>query len=261
MVVFLGSTSATYAYLAKDLTKSLSAEAKDAQVARETKYYQDNIGKVKSVDDFMKDTRLFNYAMKAYGLEDMAYAKGFMKKVLNEGVTDKSAFANKLTDTRFKAFATAFNFETLGEYTTTTQAATTGVVDKYVRQTLEDSVGEQDEGTQLALYFQRMAPTVTSAYGLLGDTALWTVVKTVYGFPSEMSSADIDKQKKAVDAKLNVADLQDPAKVDKLLKRFAAVWDATSSSAAYSPILELFSSSSATSTDVTMSILSLKTGG
>ncbi len=45
MVVYLGSTSATYAYLSKDLTKSLSMEAKDAQVARETKYYQDNIGR------------------------------------------------------------------------------------------------------------------------------------------------------------------------------------------------------------------------
>lgn len=260
MVVYLGSTSATYAYLSKDLTKSLSMEAKDAQVARETKYYQDHIGNVKSVDDFMKDTRLYNYAMKAYGLEDMAYAKGFMKKVLNEGVTDKNAFANKLTDSRFKAFATTFNFALLGEYATTTKAATSDVVDKYIQQNFEDAAGQQDEGTQLALYFKRMAPTVKSAYDLLADKAMWTVAKTIFNFPTEMSSADIDKQKKAVDAKLNVADLQDPTKVDKLLKRFTAVWDATSSNS-YSPLLELFSSSSTTSTDVTMSILSLKPGG
>ena len=36
---------------------------------------------MKSIDDFMKDTRLYNYAMKAFGLDDMAYAKAFMRKV------------------------------------------------------------------------------------------------------------------------------------------------------------------------------------
>ena len=55
-------------------------------MALETAYYLKHIGDVKSIDDFIKDTRLFNYAMKAFGLEDMAYAKAFMRKVLVEGV-------------------------------------------------------------------------------------------------------------------------------------------------------------------------------
>ena len=57
-------------------------------VDRETKYYLENISKVKTIDEFVKDDRLFRYAMKAHGLEDMAYAKAFMVKALKEGVAD-----------------------------------------------------------------------------------------------------------------------------------------------------------------------------
>ena len=52
-------------------------------------------------------------------------------------------------------------------------------------------------------------------------------MKTIYGFPDEMANADIEQQAAAVNARLNVADLQDPAKLDKLITRFTAVWDVT----------------------------------
>ncbi len=69
--------------------------------------------------------------MKAYGLEDMTYAKAFMKQVLESDLSDPNSFANRLSDPRYKEFAAAFNFgaqpkdvqtqaqedETLGLYT------------------------------------------------------------------------------------------------------------------------------------------------
>ena len=58
---------------------------------RETKYYLENIAKVKTIEEFVKNDRLFSYAMKAHGLEDMAYAKAFMVKALKEGIADPTA--------------------------------------------------------------------------------------------------------------------------------------------------------------------------
>ncbi len=66
------NTLTSYMLLSRNLATSLQRKGKDPIVARETAYYQANIGKVKSIDDFMADSRLYNYAMKAYGLEDMA---------------------------------------------------------------------------------------------------------------------------------------------------------------------------------------------
>ncbi len=79
-------------------------------MTNDSKYYQDNIGKVKTVDDFLDNYRLFSFAMTAHGLEDMIYAKAFMKKVLESDLSDDNSFANRLTDDRYKNFAAAFNF-------------------------------------------------------------------------------------------------------------------------------------------------------
>ena len=98
---------------------------------------------------------------------------------------DKAAAA----DDRYVAFAKAFDFNTYGAFTTTLPAATTDTTAAYLRQSLETDAGSEDAGVRLALYFARMAPTVSSGYGVLGDPALSQVVKTVLGLP-DSSSAD-----------------------------------------------------------------------
>jgi len=257
------STSATYRLITRDLDRSLEQKSTEKSVALASDYYLKNIGAVKSIDDFLKNTRLFNYAMKAFGLEDMAYAKAYMRKVLVEGVADSASLANRLNDDRFVRFATVFNFARDGAVTTATIEARQGVVDRYVRQDLEVSAGEGNEGVRLALYFLREAPKVASAYGLLADPALWEVVKTVFGFPEEMASAGIEKQAAAVLQKLDMGDLKDPTKLDRLIARFTAVWDATEVTV-QDPVLSLFGTSSTSATvdlDLIMTLNNLKHGG
>lgn len=142
----MDSTLLTYRMLTRNLTRSLSIKAAERPVALESSYYLKTIGKIGSIDGFLKDTRLFTYAMKAFGLEEMAYAKGYMRKVLKEGVVDPKSFANKLNDDRFKAFATVFDFKTLGAAATRSAEAGQKVVDRYVRQMLEDEQGASNEG-------------------------------------------------------------------------------------------------------------------
>lgn len=220
------STIADYTRLTKDMGKSLTQVATQPDVSRDTDYFLSHIGNVKTIDDFLKDYRLYSYAMKAYGLSDMTYAKAFMRKVLTEGITDKDAFANKLTDTRYRQFAAAFNFADLGDQATQTAAATTGAATQYVTQTMEENAGDQNEGLRLALYFTRKASTVSTSYQILADKALTQVVQTALGLPSTISAANIDAQAKLISSKIDLTDFQDPAKVTKFVQRFAAMWDA-----------------------------------
>ena len=116
------STFLTYTSYASDMSRSLARVSGQADVSSATAYYNANIGKVKSVDDFMNNHRLFSYAMKAYGLEDMTYAKAFMKKVLTSDIRTSTnlqkSFVGKLTDPRFLKFAQAFQFSTDGKVAT-----------------------------------------------------------------------------------------------------------------------------------------------
>ncbi|NLS16339.1 DUF1217 domain-containing protein [Rhizobium sp. P40RR-XXII] len=104
------STYLGYVTATKDMASTLARIAKQTTVKSDQQYYDAHIGKIKNVDEFVSDHKLYSYAMKAYGLEDMTYAKAFMKKVLTSDLSDPNSFANKLTDSRYRQFAAAFNF-------------------------------------------------------------------------------------------------------------------------------------------------------
>jgi len=255
------STYTSYRLISQDIGKSLERVSKQPDVARETEYYRSKIGSVKSVDDFMADTRLYNYAPKANGLEDMAYAKAFIRKVLTEGTADKNAFANKLSDSRYSDLAKSLDFASLGAAATATEAAQSGIISKYTRQTLEQEAGGDNNGVRLALYFERKAPTIKSGLDFLADDALAQVFRTAYNLPDEIAAGSVEKQAALIEKSINIKDLQNPEKVGKLLERFTIMWEMQNPSTTYDP-LAVFGSSSGygISPDLLISINSLKLG-
>lgn len=220
------TATANYRIISENLPRSIDRVADKPDVSRQTEYYLKNIGKAKSVDDFLGNDRLYRYAMKAFGLDDMSYAKAFMRKVLEEGVDKSDSFANSLADHRYREFAEAFNFARYGATTTAFDRTQQGTVDKFYRQTLEEDVGAEDEGVRLALYFERKAPAIDSILGLLADPAMLKVTQTMLGFSEATGALDIDKQAAMFAKRLDVKDLKDPEKLEKLIIRFTSMWEA-----------------------------------
>ena len=247
------STTAAYLAVSNNLTNQQAATASQGDVKSATNYYLANIGNVTTVSQFVNNYQLFSYAMKAFGLSDMTYAKGLMTKVLDGGVTSSTALANTLSDPRYKAFATAFNFAADGTSTTTTTAATTGTSAKYVEQTLEDNQAKTNQGVSNALYFSRHASSITSIYGLLADSTMLSVVETAYGISTTLGQSDIDTQAAVLTKVVPIADLQDETKVAKIVSRYTAQYDVSTSSAATNVLL-------ADTSDATTSILDAANG-
>jgi hypothetical protein len=256
------TTYTSYKLITQDMTASLKRVAAEPDVARDTQYYLENIGNVKSIDDFMADDRLYNYALKAHGLEDMGYAKAFIRKVLTEGNTSDTAFAKQLSDNRYSELVDSLNFAQYNTAATAFDRAQQGVVDKYMRQTLEQEAGDDNTGVRLALYFERSASGINSGMDILADEALSQVVRTALGLPDAMAAGDIDQQAAYLERVLDIKDFQDPEKTGKFLERFAAMWELDNPSESYDP-LAVFGSSSRTgiSADLLISINSLKLGG
>ncbi len=220
-------TVASYQQISRTIDRSLSTISQRPDVKREADYFLANIRNIKSVDDFMKDDRIYRFAMTAFGLKDMIYGKAFIRKVLSEGLDGSKSFALQLADTRFRDFAEAFNFARYGATATAFDRAQQGTVDRYVRIQLETEAGQTDEGLRLALYFERKAPDITSIFGLMGDQALYKVLRTALGLPSAYSNTDIDKQAAFIGSRIDINDLKDPEKLKKFIVRFAANWQAT----------------------------------
>ncbi|AQT44255.1 Protein of unknown function (DUF1217) [Bartonella apihabitans] len=244
-------TYVSYRSTIDNMSKTLDRVMSEPNVKRETDYYTQNIKSVKTVDDFLGDTRLFNYAMKAYGLEDMTYAKGMMRKVLTD-----ANYATALTDKRYQQFAAAFNFNKYGVKATSQDSATKAAVNKYMQQTLETEVGDQNEGTRLALYFTRTVGGMAKngslskdewAYQIIADKALSEVVYTALGIPDSVRGSDVDAQKRLLEQKMSFDDLADATKLEQFIGRFSAMYDAKNQPQV-SPALTLLQSTNTGST-------------
>ena len=253
------TTYLAYRIDAADIPAATTRLAREAPVAREIAYWRDHIDKVPDIESFVADRRLFSFAMKAFGLSDMTYAKAFITKVLKDGVAAPAALANKLSDPRYRDFVKTFDFNTYGTVTTSLSAAREGVVERYLRQTLEEKTGERSDGARLALYFQRKAASIASPMSLLADPALFKVTRVALDLPDAMVKAPLDTQVAMIRARLDVATLKDPAKLDGFLKRFCAMNDLAS--APTSPAVMLAQGGGGFGMDALMSIARLKTGG
>ena len=219
-------TSTTTAFLAvsQNLTRYQAMTAVEPAVKTATAYYEANIGSVRSVSDLVGNYRLLSYALNAYGLGDQINAKGLITKVLEGGVANPKALANTLPNPQWKAFAAAFNFTDSGATPPSSTSAVATTMSDYVEQQLESDQGGQDVGVQLALYFQRVAPTVKSEEGILADPNLLQVAATIMGLPPT-AAADVKPQ--TLSELMPLSDLKDPAKLTQLTERFTAMYDYT----------------------------------
>ncbi len=143
---------------------------------------------------------------------------------------------------------------------TTAQQTT---VNNYYEQTLETNAAQENQGAQMALYFQRMAPNITTAYSILADKTLLKVVETAFNLPSTLSLENIDTQAKEISQLLDVSKLQDPTYLHNFIERFTASYDAQN------PIgrsprrrpMRMLVSSPGISQNLLLSLANLKLGG
>lgn len=247
---------AGWAMLNRTMSVQTAAFAKSSDVVRDTDYFKENIGKVKTAEDLVKDRRLLRVALGAFGLQDDIDNKAFIQKVLSDGALTSSGLANKLSDKRYLALTQAFGFDLS---TPSTQVSTFGeeIVKKFLTQQFQVAVGDQDQNLRLALNAQSeladlsssTASDTTKWYRVIGNTALATVFQKALNLPSSVASLDVDQQLSIYQSKAEdvfgdkgFSQFTDTTKVDLLVKKFLTRTQAE----------ELVSQSSSTSIALTL---------
>lgn len=225
----------------KEQTELRAAADKDAV------YYQNTIADITSVKDLLADRKLIDIVLVSKGLEPDKVSTADLRLMFNSDIDDPRSFVNTQTDPRFAEIVASFNFDDDGEtarlpkFGPQTRDQFMDTQRRYLQQTLETQQGETNPGVRLALYFERKAPSITSAYDLLADKALAEVFRTAFSLPDEVGAMDIDQQAKVVEKHLDLKDLADPAKLAKLLNRFSALYDIKNGTGvASSPVVTLY---------------------
>jgi hypothetical protein len=212
-------------------------EAFDASPVRqrEIDYFRENIGSVSSPEDLVNDRRLRAVALGAFGLDDDIDSKAFIRKVLEEGVADPRSLANRLSDSRYRAFSEAFGFGNGLPPNTIRPDFGTEIAEAYLARQFEVGVGQSDPSLRLALGLGRELPQIaersssndTKWLTVMGNRPLREVFETALGLPDSFGALDIDRQlaefKDRAGRFLGVSDFSDftdPGKRDELLRLY-----------------------------------------
>jgi hypothetical protein len=200
--VLVGSGLVGWQFLKSTEETQRTVFDKSASMARDTDYFEAEIGKITSAEDLVADRRLRRVALGAFGLQDDIDNIFFIKKVLEEGTESRDALANKLADDRYKALTKAFSFDSPLGPATASQSVAKDIVSRFRAQEFEVAIGTQDESLRLSLYMERTLPEMaatdsaddTKWFRVMGTPPLRSVLETALGLPSGFGQLDIDKQ-------------------------------------------------------------------
>ena len=111
-LAYLSGLSATQGYqvLNKNMAKAVTNFEKTPQAQSDITYFEQTIGTVKTVNQFLQNTRLVDFVLSAYGLDSEDNYQGLVRQVLTQDPNASGSLVNQLTDPRFKQLATALDF-------------------------------------------------------------------------------------------------------------------------------------------------------
>lgn len=203
------------------------------EIQRDVDYFNENIGAVKTLDDFMGDRRLLKVALGSFGLGEEINKGAFVRKVLEEGTADRSAFAVRLNNSDYLDMARVFDFSS-GELSLSTQQIS-DITKGYQEETFEIALGDVDNSMRLALNFKREIAQIAEQglsenggwFKVMGSVPLRTVFESAFNMPSGFSQLDIDKQKELLSDKANnlfgakgVDVFKDPEVIETTVRRY-----------------------------------------
>ncbi|MBE7201909.1 MAG: DUF1217 domain-containing protein [Parafilimonas terrae] len=224
------STFTDYRIISSDLQRSLDIKASESATRAEIKYFQDHISQIKTLDEFLGNYRLYSFAMKAYGLDDMISAKSFMRKVL-VGEPDQSGhtLADRLQDARYRDFAAAFNFRSLGSDPARIEKSDDPDIQDMIDSsninkisTAQKRFDYDSETDRQVEYFYNMRPYIRSTTDVTSDYKLYGMARTAAGLPDAPWSDDEAAKAAAIEGKFDAATLQDPEQANAFVDRYLA---------------------------------------
>lgn len=243
-------------FLEKTQASQRAAFERGPEMQRAIRHFEENIGRITSAEALVKDRRLLEVALTAFGLEAEIDKRFFLRRVLESDMDDPRSMANRLSERAFRKLAEAFGFGSPEGPNTGKPGFAEGIIARFKERRFEAAVGAVDDTMRLAMNFRReireIAETAREGQGwfsVLGSRPLRQVVETALGLPREFARIDIDRQRDMISQRMrqvfgdgSVAFFRDEANVEKVITRFLAraqMAGMTGGMAATSPALQL----------------------
>ncbi|MEM9796272.1 MAG: DUF1217 domain-containing protein [Pseudomonadota bacterium] len=229
---------AGWRFLEASLDRQLAAHSASGLVKRDVDYFRENIGNIRTADELVSDFRLLSVALTAFGLEGEIQNKFLIRKVLEGGVTDPEAIANRLSDKRYRDLSRAFGFGDFSTPNTVLSDFPDRIEARYQRQTFEIALGNTSETMRLALNAKRELAAIAEAdtsgrtkwFTIMGTAPVRKVMEGALALPTGFATLPIDQQLETFEARTqdlfgstDPSVFADPDTLDRLLDRYTGL--------------------------------------
>lgn len=207
--------------------KQIDLVARDALSARQIAAFSERIGSIGSAKELIADTEVYTFVMRAFDLEAQIFGKALVRKTLESDISESSALVNRLTDTNIKTMYKTLGFEPGGGGSANFADLDwqSDMVARFKERLVLNNAAEDNEGAGLALDFKAKASGINTWFDVLKDADLGKFMRRALSIPDAVVGVDVDRQAEIFAQKFDITKLKDPAEIDKLVSRFAAVYD------------------------------------
>lgn len=202
--------------------RGVADAAKRVDVSRDVTAFRKAVATAKTPDELLRNPSALKVILTANGLSDQAAYPALARKALLSDLSDPKSFANVSSDSRWKQVAQTLGFAAKGLDTLRQAKVQDMLADGYAEVDWRKSLDKTTPGLSAALAFRDSIGSVKTAYDVLGNSALRSVVLKALDIPPQIAFQTVEAQAKAVTAKLDFSRVGDKHYVDGLVQRYLA---------------------------------------
>ncbi|HTZ70728.1 MAG TPA: DUF1217 domain-containing protein [Acetobacteraceae bacterium] len=212
------------AYLSYSANEAKYANA-DAQAnPQETQlinYFQANAASITSPNQLLGNYKALSVVLGAFRLSGSINDTALLRQLMTQDPSAKNSTAQRMANAQYLSFANAMSNWNPPPFSS--PAGIKSIITAYKNNQFEANAETQTPGLQNALYFTRMAGSITSVTQLQSDPSLLAVAVVGIGLPlTAYDNLSFTQQTTLLKQKLNLADLQKPSYVQRLAELYVA---------------------------------------
>ena len=201
-------------------SRALARIGKSPDLERSMEQFRRAVAKAPDAKAALRDPTVLAVIGTALGLPQAATQPGLASRALLSDLTKNDSVANRLPDKRWKEAAASLKLATAGIASLRDPKVQATLLDGLKRARLREEQDQQNPGLGDALEFSSRAARAKTSYDVLGDAVLRRVVTGALGLPRQIALQTVEAQARAVDSRMKVAALQNPAEVRRLAERY-----------------------------------------
>lgn len=226
---------AGWEFLKRTQARQEASFASSPRIERVVQSFQRDFSTLRTVEDLVGNRQALDVVLGAFGLQADLENRAFIRKVISDGTSDRTALGNRLADKRYLAMAREMAHLAPGGSGMPPEGLANRLIKQYQTAEFEIAVGDSEETMRFALAFERNLPEIAAGarsetarwFAVLGDPPTRRVVETALGLPKEFAALDIDEQViRLQDAARkrfgteSIAELAQPDMIETITRRF-----------------------------------------